>query len=48
MYTLYFWNSAGEREQHDSHPTLAAAQAAQAQMQAEWGDDDSCFEIVVN
>jgi hypothetical protein len=48
MYTLYFYNSGGEREQHGTHLTLALAQAEQAEMQAEWGDDDSCFEIVVN
>jgi hypothetical protein len=48
MFTLYFWNSAGEREEHDTHPTLALAQAAQAQMQADWGDDDSRFEILVH
>lgn len=48
MYTLFFWNSAGEREQHGTHPTQAAAEAEQLQMQQEWGDDDSRFEIVVN
>ena len=48
MYTLYFWNSGGERETHGTHPTLEAAQAEQAQMQADFGDDDSRFEIVVN
>jgi hypothetical protein len=47
MYTLYFYNSGGERETHGSHPTLEAAQAAQAAMQEEFGDDDSRFEIVV-
>jgi hypothetical protein len=47
MYTLYFYNSGGERETHGSHPTLEAAQAVQAQMQEEFGDDDSRFEIVV-
>jgi|SanBayMetagenome_1026888.scaffolds.fasta_scaffold41800_2 hypothetical protein len=47
MYTLYFWNSGGEREEHGTHPTLELAQAEQAQMQADWGDDDSRFEILV-
>jgi hypothetical protein len=48
MFTLYFWNSAGEREEHDTHATLELAQAAQAQMQADFGDDDSRFEILVH
>ena len=48
MYTLYFYNSGGEREVHGTHTTLEAAQAEQAAMQAEWGDDASCFEIVVD
>lgn len=47
-YTLYFYNSGGEREQHGTYKTLAAAETKQAKMQAEWGDDDSRFEIVVN
>ena len=48
MYTLYFYNSGGERETHGTHPTLAQAQAEQAQMQQEFGDDDSRFEILID
>jgi hypothetical protein len=48
LYTLYFYNSGGEREQHGTHKTLKAAEQEQAEMQAEFGDDDSRFEIVVN
>ena len=48
MYTLYFWNSGGERETHGTFATLEQARAEQAQMQEDFGDDDSRFEIVVN
>jgi hypothetical protein len=47
-YTLYFYNSGGEREMHGAYKTLKAAEAKQAEMQAEFGDDDSKFEIVIN
>jgi hypothetical protein len=46
-YTVYFWNSGGEREEHGTHKTLKAARAEKKAMQKEWGDDDSRFEIVV-
>lgn len=47
-YTLCLWNSDGQREMHGTHPTLKAAQKEQAEMHAEYGDDNSRFEIVVN
>lgn len=48
LYTLFFYNSGGEREEHGTHDTLEAALQEKQEMQAEWGDDDSCFEIVVD
>jgi hypothetical protein len=48
MYTLYFYNSGGEREQHGAHESLEAALAEKADLQEELGDaEDEQFEIVV-
>lgn len=48
MFTLYFFNSGGEREQHGTHATLEAALAEKTALQEELGDaEDESFEVVL-
>ena len=48
LYTLCFYNSGGEREEHGAHETLEAALQEKQDLQDELGDaEDEQFEIVI-
>ena len=48
-YTLFFYNSGSEREEHGTHKTLKKALREKEELQEELGDaNDEDFEVVVN
>lgn len=51
VYNLFFYNDSNEREHYGVYGTRAAAEAAIAETQAEFGSDafaTEAFEIVAN